>query len=66
VPPDPGVPPEALSSVVRILRDGAKCVCVCADGREIPLSHLVASNVQAGDEILAHGALAEPTADAEV
>jgi hypothetical protein len=60
------VPLEALSSVVRIRRDGPKCVCVCADGREFPLSHLVASHVRVGDEILAHGALAEPTADAEI
>jgi hypothetical protein len=30
------------------------------------LSHLVASHVRVGDEILAHGALREPTADAEI
>src|SRR6266545_2165504 len=63
---DLGVSPEAQSSVVRIRRDGLKCVCVCADGRELPLSHLLAPHVQVGDEILAHGVLAESTTDAEI
>jgi hypothetical protein len=56
----------ALSSVTRIRREGPKSVCVCADGRELPLSHLVAAHTQVGDEILGHGSPSDPTTHAEI
>jgi hypothetical protein len=65
VAPGAGMPQPA-SSVVGIHRDGPKPVCICADGRELPMSHLVAAHVQVGDEISAPASLHEPAADTEI
>jgi len=58
--------PQPAFSVARIHRDGPKPLCICADGRELPMSHLVAAHVEVGDEISAPASLQEPAADAEI
>jgi hypothetical protein len=58
--------PQPASSVTRIRRDGAKSACICADGRELLISHLVAANLQVGDEIFFASPLHEAAADAEI
>jgi hypothetical protein len=67
VPPTPNAGmPQFASPVTRIRRDGAKSACICADGRELRISHLVASILQVGDEIFSAASLHEPPGDAEI
>ena len=58
--------PQPASPVTRIRRDGAQSVGICADGRELRISPLVAANLQVGDEIFSAACLHEPAGDAEI
>lgn len=55
---------EMLARVLELKHQGSALVCATADGREVTLTRLVASNVRIGDEVAVADSL--PTAGTEI